>query len=368
MKIVIGADIVPTESNQKFFCEGKIDKFVDEKILEFLASADIRIFNLEVPLTDTKSPIPKNGPNLIASTCSVKGIKALNPTLLTLANNHILDHDVQGMVSTTNVLRESDIAYVGVGNNIKEVLASYVIEKGGKKIGVYACAEHEFSIAEDNKPGANPFDPLESPDHIRNLKKECDYVVVLYHGGREQYRYPSPRLQKVCRKMCDSGADLVVCQHSHCIGCEEKYHSSTIVYGQGNFIFDKLDNEYWNSGIFVCLEFEKEIEINYLPFCKKNYFIQLASQEEATEILTQFKNRSEEILKADFVQKNYKELAEKLKNQYIGAIYGTSLIFRVLNKLTGYRLKRKISIKKMLILKNFTKCEAHQEIIDVLEI
>ena len=42
------------------------------------------------------------------------------------------------------------------------------------------------------------------------LKKQCDYVIVLYHGGKEHYRYPSPYLQKVCRKIVDKGADIVV--------------------------------------------------------------------------------------------------------------------------------------------------------------
>src|SRR5690606_29065463 len=117
------------------------------------------------------------------------------------------------------------------------------------KIGFYVCAEHEFSIASVDSPGANPFDPLESLDHIADLKNECDYVVVLYHGGKEHYRYPSPYLQKVCRKMADKGANLVICQHSHCIGCFEVYKDSTLVYGQGNFIFNKHDNEYWKTSI-----------------------------------------------------------------------------------------------------------------------
>ena len=127
---------------------------------------------------------------------------------------------------------------LGVGENKTISAKPFVLSVSNKKIGVYACTEHEFSIAEDNKPGANPFDPLESFDHVSNLKKDCDYVIVLYHGGKEHYRYPSPMLQRVCRKFVEKGAGLVICQHSHCIGCEEKYLDGTIVYGQGNFIFN----------------------------------------------------------------------------------------------------------------------------------
>jgi len=120
----------------------------------------------------------------------------------------------------------------GPGRSCKPLL----VEQDGKKIGIYACAETEFSIAEDNRAGANPFDPLESLDHIADLKSKCDFVIVLYHGGKELYRFPSPYLRKVCRKIVEKGADLVICQHSHCIGAFENYHDSVIVYGQGNFL------------------------------------------------------------------------------------------------------------------------------------
>ena len=82
---------------------------------------------------------------------------------------------------------------------------------------------------------------------------------------KEHYRYPSPYLQKVCRKMVEKGANLVVCQHSHCIGSYETYNNSTIVYGQGNFIFNKHDNEYWNSSLLIKLRFEKGIKVEYIP-------------------------------------------------------------------------------------------------------
>ena len=239
MEILIGADLVPTISNATLFERGDAKTLVGEDLLKTLQAADYRIFNLEVPLTDTTMPLDKNGPAMIASTQTAHGYKALGVDLLTLANNHILDQNVQGLESTIRMLQENGISFLGAGKNLQEAAKPYIIENGGRRIGVYACAEHEFSIAAEGKSGANPFDPLESPDHVAALKAQCDYVIVLYHGGKEHYRYPSPGLQKICRKLVQKGADLVVCQHSHCIGCEEKYMNGTIVYGQGNFHFTK---------------------------------------------------------------------------------------------------------------------------------
>lgn len=55
----------------------------------------MRIFNLELLLTDKEEPIPKCGHNLIAPTSTINETKALNPSLIALANNHM-----QGLNST----------------------------------------------------------------------------------------------------------------------------------------------------------------------------------------------------------------------------------------------------------------------------
>ncbi|EYE87683.1 hypothetical protein Q428_12030 [Fervidicella metallireducens AeB] len=201
MQLLIAGDLVPTKPNIALFNKGDSKSLLGEELYSLWDSADIRIFNLEVPLTEKEEPIPKCGPNLIAPTSTINGIKALNPSLLTLANNHILDQGELGFKSTQDILNKNNIPFIGIGNNLSEASKPYIIQQDGLKIGVYNCAEHEFTIATEETPGANPFEPLESLDQIHNLKEECDYVIVLYHGGKEHYRYPSPYLQKVCRKM-----------------------------------------------------------------------------------------------------------------------------------------------------------------------
>ena len=53
-KIIIGADLVPTESNYNYFKECETEYLIGKKITEKLNNADFTIFNLEVPLTDKK--------------------------------------------------------------------------------------------------------------------------------------------------------------------------------------------------------------------------------------------------------------------------------------------------------------------------
>ena len=368
MKILIGADIVPTATNQGLFENAETERLVDHGLRGVLQHADYRIFNLEVPLTDKETPVKKCGPNLIASTKSVAGLKRLGIDFFTLANNHILDQGEQGLRSTREQLDSVGIAYAGVGETISEAAKPYLVELDGKKLGIYCCAEHEFSIVGENRPGANPFDPLESLDHIAALKAQCDYVVCLYHGGKEHYRYPSPDLQKVCRKIVEKGADLVVCQHTHCIGCEEKWRNGTIVYGQGNFLFDYSDSEFWQTSILIQVDL-MDFAVEYIPIQKNQNAVQLASSEEAQKIMASMQSRTGQIQQAGFVEENYAEFAKAMIGGYMmrDNTAMKSRFIRGLNKLIGHRISQKMIRDRLnryaMLYINQYSCEAHRELI-----
>ncbi|WP_418792201.1 CapA family protein [Phosphitispora sp. TUW77] len=365
MDLIIGGDLVPTKSNLDLFNNGDVRELLGEELLIIWNCADVRIFNLEVPLCDKADPIQKCGPNLIAPTSTVSGIKALNPSLITLANNHILDQGVQGLKSTEMVLTENQIPFIGIGDKLSDASKPYIINKDGYKIGVYACAEHEFSIANENIPGANPFDPLESLDHILNLKAECDYVIVLYHGGKEHYRYPSPHLLKACRKMADKGADIVVCQHSHCIGAYEEYKGKTIVYGQGNFIFDGLGSDFWQTSLLIKVNISHGLYLEYVPIVREGNKIRLAEKPEAENILQLFQQRSSEILAAGFVDRKYKQFASENHLQYLRSFAGFGKWLLRLDRrlLNGWLIRKKYNKKQLLAMQNYVECESHRELL-----
>lgn len=364
LNVIIGADLVPTKHNLELFKTGIAEELVGRELLSILQNADCRICNLEVPLTDIESPIKKCGPNLIAPTSAIAGYKAIDINLVTLANNHIMDQGIQGLESTINLLQNASIGYVGAGKNLCEASKPYIIEKNGIKIGIYACAEHEFSIAEDDYPGANPYEPLDSFDHVKFLKKECDYVIVLYHGGKEHYRYPSPYLQRIFRKFSEVGADYVIAQHTHCVGCEEIYNNSHLIYGQGNFIFDDNDNEYWNTSLLIKIECNKNNNIiKYIPIEKEKNHIRLS---ENSNIIDAFKHRSKNILSQQFVKNQYIQFAQSMSKNYyykLSGKFSKLLLIRVFNKLTNYRLLKWLyGEREKLNLENCFNCEAHREL------
>ena len=92
--------------------------------------------------------------------------------------------------------------------------------------------------------------------------------------------------------------DLIIAQHSHCVGCVEQYRNTTIVYGQGNLHFCREDNEFYDTAVLCNVVVTKqnmkiESNIDWIPIEMVNGdSIRLASKKTADGILTAFKERS----------------------------------------------------------------------------
>ena len=197
------------------------------------------------------------------------------------------------------------------------------------------------------------------------MKEDCDFVIVLYHGGKEHYRYPSPYLQKIFRKFIDVGADFVVAQHTHCIGCKEEYRNGTLVYGQGNFIFDSQDNEFWNTSLLISINFDKNFKhIDYIPIRKIGNTIELATDDDS--IIDGFYKRSVEIIDDNFIKSHYGMYANSMYIEYLHRIAGgicRLLPIRIINKLTNYKLlKLTYGLDYLPAIENCLECEAHKEL------
>ena len=192
------------------------------------------------------------------------------------------------------------------------------------------------------------FDSLETPDKVKALKEECDYVIVLYHGGKEYYQYPSPRLRKVCRKLTEKGADLVLCQHTHCVGCEEDYAGGKIIYGHGNFIFSiETKMTIWGDGFLVCVDIDdKGVNYEYVPFKMTKAGVAIETN---GNILKEYKERSEEIKQNGFVEEKFEQMAaDTVIDRYV---------IRMMGKVPTEEEFNKVGMQ----LFHCAECEVHRE-------
>ena len=102
----------------------------------------------------------------------------------------------------------------------------------------------------------------------------------------------------MAHEMVHQGADAVICQHSHCIGCYEEYEGAHIVYGQGNFnfVFAGYDcPECWYTSLLIELDTE-ENKMTFLPVIATETGCDLAHGDIGGTILAEFEARNKELL------------------------------------------------------------------------
>lgn len=299
MKIIFGADLVPNKDvNEQLFINGDAKALFGDA-LDIIKAADRFVVNVECALSNSENAIPKCGPSIKADPRTANGLVAAGVTDVVLANNHTFDYGIEGFRDTLAALDAVGLPYTGVGENDTDSRKIYYIDlEDGKKLAIVNVTEHEYSYALPDRCGCNPYDPHITMYDIREAKKNADYVTVIYHGGKEYCRYPSPRVVNMCHEMVYNGADVVLLQHTHCIGCYENFEGAHILYGQGNLNFHMSKECYpmWYTGLLVEVDFKGEHpEIKFYPLTQTDIGTDLAKGELADEIMSEFAARNEEM-------------------------------------------------------------------------
>ncbi len=320
MAIIIGGDVCPTDGSRDAFKTLNGEKLFGSAV-ELMRKADTTIVNLECALTDTDGAIIKKGPNLKGEPIFAKALKDAGINICGLANNHVFDFGSAGLRDTVKALSDNGIKYTSVGENEKEARRPLYFDDEGKRIALVTVAEHEYSYALPDKLGVWGFDPFETISDIADAKKNCDRVIVLYHGGKEQSEFPSPMLRKACRAMVRAGADIVLCQHSHCIGAAEYYENGYILYGQGNFNFVKYSSHpQWGSGLMLDIHFTERPIVNLHPIKVLENSVTLATGEEHDAILANFLIRCEILKDEQKAHAEWLKFCDSYKEQYINSV------------------------------------------------
>lgn len=240
-------------------------------VAPFLDSADLRLIQWEVVLTDAETPIDKSGPNLKVPAGCTAFARAGGFDVALLANNHSGDFGPQAALETRDTLECAGVRTVGVGEDLHSAHHPLVIERNGFRIGIVNVAENEFGLAGPNKAGGTPLDLPENLRSLRCVVEECDVAMVFVHGGNEHLPVPSPRMINTYRAFADAGADAVVSIHAHCPQGIEAYNGVPIVYCPGNFFFpkEKYDPaDFWWIGYLPKITFDRQgaVAIEVMPF------------------------------------------------------------------------------------------------------
>lgn len=363
-KILICGDYAPTTSNQAMLSTGVVRDCVGDALASVFAEQSLIAVNIETSLTEQSTPKAKRGQINQSDPNTCLFLKNAGVGLCFLANNHVIDNGNPGVLRTMEVLREYGLPFMGAGCNASDASKPFRTEVDGRKICFLNIANYEFNRCTQTQYGVHVYDPLETFDYIRSQKQQDELLILVYHGGVEYYQYPSPQIQKVCRKFVDCGADIVLCQHSHCIGTFERYAGGYIMYGQGNFLFDDSEKELEKTAVLVELE-TTDGSIKLIPVKKTGSLVELAEGDCAAKILGGIMKRHEQIQEPGAVEERFRTFAKSQKREITNALMGYNRIYKILNKLTCGRAESAIYNKKARMrLYNITNSPALQEVLN----
>lgn len=222
------------------------------KVSNVLRQADLLFGNLECPITDYPHATPGKSAESISQKRdfafkaspehAARILKDAGFDVLSLANNHAMDYQSQGLMQTIEELKRYGIVYVGAGRNLQEASSARILTVGGVRLGIlaYSMIVPAKSAATSNSAGIHAHPKGFSGEMaaaIRGLRAKVDVVVVSYHWGKEG-RYTSERYQvEAAKGAVDAGAQIVVGHHPHRIQGIEFYKGGVILYSLGNFLF-----------------------------------------------------------------------------------------------------------------------------------
>lgn len=367
VKILISGDLCPIGRVQELLLSGR-GYDVEGSLAGVLSNHDLSIFNLECPLTQDGVPNPLSGFNLHAHpNCAVEA-NVIGFDVATLANNHIMDMGEQGLEDTLAACRMAGLKYVGAGRNITEASRPLILDIKEIRVAIFAFAEHEWSIAKSDTPGACPLDPVENYYQITAARQEADFVLVVLHGGNEHYPLPSPRIVKTCRYFVDIGARAVVCHHSHAASGLEIYHGAPIVYGTGNLLFDwpTCAPETWYYGYMVGLTARADsvISVCLFPYfqCKPNPGVRPMEKNQAKLFFEEIERLSDIITDISRLEASWMEFCDSKRLHYRSMALCLNRVERWLLRI-GFRPWWRTSRERVRILHNVIRCESHRDVL-----
>lgn len=321
-RIVFVGDLFPTEKNLPFFVEGDCLSLFGKDICDLLQTADLRFCNLEGALTDHEERCKKTGPVKVAPTQAVKAYKQLGIDCCLLANNHVTDGGTAGMVDTIKTLDEAGIDHLGAGVSNEDLshLAYYSI--GEKTVGLYNVSETMYNRATADSAGVWLYDEYLVCKELEEARRKSDYLIVIYHGGIEKFPYPSPEIRKRFHRMADSGADVVVAQHTHCVGCEEVYNGCYCLYGQGDFLLKNFAPGLTDSGLILEIEFQNDkVQVRkHLVHSVDDMFVRYSEPQD----FTAFDDRSKKVSDESFVFNEFQKFCDNELKLYLTAFKNPS--------------------------------------------
>jgi len=145
-------------------------------LVERIRAADLSFANFESTVRERHEghPVFQQGTPMTTPPTLLEDMKWMGFDILSLANNHASDYGVGGMLATIKHLRQSNIAFAGLGENLAEARAPVYLDTIAGRVGLVAA--NAFFSAPGTHAGEQRRDSPGRPG-INPLRFESRYTV-----------------------------------------------------------------------------------------------------------------------------------------------------------------------------------------------
>jgi poly-gamma-glutamate capsule biosynthesis protein CapA/YwtB (metallophosphatase superfamily) len=260
-------------------------------LLPELTRADLVLINLECALTSSTHRW-RNGAGKVfyfrADPSVINTLLAARVAFVSLANNHIADFGIEGLLETIEVLDAAGIAHAGAGSTIDAARAPARLSAGPLRISVVAAADYpEAWAAGSAVPGINYIPISTKPAVVDEIGRQltaaragADYVIFSIHWGPNMRARPTVAFREFACRVIDLGADLFWGHSAHVVQGVEFYRGKPILYDTGDFVDDYMvDDDLRNdlSGLFLLrVTLPEAMSLDVLPVFIEDMRVNLA--------------------------------------------------------------------------------------------
>jgi poly-gamma-glutamate synthesis protein (capsule biosynthesis protein) len=222
--------------------------FLFSNVSNILKKGDITFGNLECVLSDIDIDYGSLASvSLRGEEKSIHELTSAGFNVVSIANNHILEHGVPSLKKTKELLHQNGIVDIGVADTKEESRTVSDMEVKGVKVGFLA-----YCLIGDKTAYCSVDNPTEIIGDVKNASSEVDVLIVSMHWGNEFIRKPSPQQVELGHAIIDAGAKLILGHHPHVLQGVEEYNNGIIAYSMGNFVFDMWQRKMRESMILSC--------------------------------------------------------------------------------------------------------------------
>ena len=197
-------------------------------------------------------------------------LRAAGVHAVSLANNHVLDFNVPGMLETLSSLDEAGIARAGAGRSLAEARApAWVTVRAGSpatevRVAMLAAADHPTEWAACDKAlatsslGINLFDPFPSDEALAWARDAAaaaraggaHLVVLAIHYGGNWVSRPPAAVRAFAHALAEStDVDVLFGTSAHVAQGVEVHAGKLLLYQAGDVIDDYAIDERWRNDL-----------------------------------------------------------------------------------------------------------------------